>query len=210
MRENTTAIGLAGAVLLLTGMASYATYASADEAGAIARAQEIIGGRCFLCHGARGEAASELFPRLAAQNAAYIAKQLANFKSGERKSDTMRGMAADLVPEDMRALGLFFSRQPSPPHPVSDPALASEGKTIYTQGGAAIEVSACAGCHGPRGHGSTTLPRLAGQVAAYLETQLRQFGKRVRTNDNAVMHNVAEKMTEREIKAVAEYLSTLD
>lgn len=201
------ASGLAASLLLLTGIASYA---SADEAQAFARAQEIVGGRCFLCHGARGEAASELFPRLAAQNAAYIAKQLANFKSGERKSDTMKAMAADLMPEDMRALGLFFSRQPSPPHAVSDPALAAEGEIIYAQGGAAIEVSACAGCHGPHGHGSTTLPRLAGQVAAYLETQLKQFGKRVRTNDNAVMHNVAEKMTEREIKAVAEYLSTLD
>ena len=192
---------------MLVGASSLAR---ADEAQALARAQEIIGGRCFLCHGARGEAASELFPRLAAQNAEYIAKQLANFKSGERKSDTMKGMAADLAPQDMRALGLFFSRQPSPPHAVSDPALAAEGQTIYAQGGAAIPVSACTGCHGPQGHGSTTLPRLAGQVAAYLETQLKQFGKRVRTNDNAIMQDIAARMTEREIKAVAEYLSTLD
>ncbi len=202
-----TAIGIAASALMLVGASSLAR---ADEAQALARAQEIIGGRCFLCHGARGEAASELFPRLAAQNAEYIAKQLANFKSGERKSDTMRGMAADLAPQDMRALGLFFSRQPSPPHAVSDPALAAEGQTIYAQGGAAIPVSACTGCHGPQGHGSTTLPRLAGQVAAYLETQLKQFGKRVRTNDNAIMQDIAARMTEREIKAVAEYLSTLD
>ncbi|HSH06416.1 MAG TPA: c-type cytochrome [Burkholderiales bacterium] len=202
-----TAIGIAASALMLVGASSLAR---ADEAQALARAQEIIGGRCFLCHGARGEAASELFPRLAAQNAEYIAKQLANFKSGERKSDTMKGMAADLAPQDMRALGLFFSRQPSPPHAVSDPALAAEGQTIYAQGGAAIPVSACTGCHGPQGHGSTTLPRLAGQVAAYLETQLKQFGKRVRTNDNAIMQDIAARMTEREIKAVAEYLSTLD
>ena len=202
-----TAIGIAASALMLVGASSLAR---ADEAQALARAQEIIGGRCFLCHDARGEAASELFPRLAAQNAEYIAKQLANFKSGERKSDTMKGMAADLAPQDMRALGLFFSRQPSPPHAVSDPALAAEGQTIYAQGGAAIPVSACTGCHGPQGHGSTTLPRLAGQVAAYLETQLKQFGKRVRTNDNAIMQDIAARMTEREIKAVAEYLSTLD
>jgi cytochrome c553 len=199
-----------GALLCALLLAAPASQARADEAQALARAQEIVGGRCFLCHGARGEAASELFPRLAAQNAEYIAKQLANFKSGARKSDTMKGMAADLTPEDMRALGLFFSRQSSPPHPVSDPALAEEGGALYAKGGAAIEVSACAGCQGPRGHGSTTLPRLAGQVASYLETQLKQFGTRERTNDNAVMHNIAEKMTEREIQAVAEYLSTLD
>ncbi|MDX1376264.1 MAG: c-type cytochrome [Burkholderiales bacterium] len=206
MRALHTTLGLAVSALLVI----CATQAAADEARALARAQEIIGGRCFLCHGARGEAASELFPRLAAQNAEYVAKQLANFKSGERRSDTMQGMAADLTPEDMRALGLFFSRQPSPPHAVSDRALVEEGSAIYAKGGASIEVSACAGCHGPHGHGSTTLPRLAGQVAAYLETQLRQFGKRVRTNDNAIMQDIAAKMTEREMKAVAEYLSTLD
>lgn len=184
--------------------------AADDATWAMARAREIIGGRCFLCHGSRGEAASELFPRLAAQNAEYIAKQLANFKSGERKSDAMKAMAVELSSEDMRALGGFFSRQPSPPHAVTDAALAAEGKSIYAQGGGAIEASACAGCHGPRGHGSTTLPRLAGQVAGYLEAQLKHFGKRERTNDNAVMYAIAEKMTEREIKAVAEYLSTLD
>ena len=207
IRSIRTPLGLAAFALLLAGGVPHAV---ADDAQALARAQEIVGGRCFLCHGARGEAASELFPRLAAQNAEYIAKQLANFKSGERKSDTMQGMAADLTPEDMRALGVFFSRQPSPPHAVSDPALVEEGKAIYAKGGSAIEVSACAGCHGPHGHGSTTLPRLAGQVAAYLETQLRQFGKRVRTNDNAIMQDIAAKMTAREVKAVAEYLSTLD
>jgi len=207
MCEIRSALGALVCVLLLAGPA---LQVRADEVKALARAQEIVGGRCFLCHGARGEAASELFPRLAAQNAEYIAKQLANFRSGARKSDTMKGMAADLTPEDMRALGLFFSRQTSPPHSVSDPSLAEEGGVLYAKGGAAIEVSACAGCHGPRGHGSTTLPRLAGQVASYLETQLKQFGTRERTNDNAVMHNIAEKMTEREIQAVAEYLSTLD
>jgi len=207
MRMFRTVPGVAAAALLLAGATPHAV---ANEAQTLARAQEIIGGRCFLCHGARGEAASELFPRLAAQNAEYIAKQLANFKSGERKSDTMKGMAADLTPEDMRALGLYFSRQPSPPHPVNDAALAAQGKVIYEKGGAAIPVSACAGCHGSQGHGSTTLPRLAGQVAAYLETQLKHFGKRERTNDNAIMQDIAAKMTEDEIKAVAEYLSTLD
>ena len=199
-------MGLAASALLLAGVEVRA----ADDAQTLERAQEIISGRCFLCHGARGEAASELFPRLAAQNAEYIAKQLANFKSGARKSDTMKGMAADLAPQDMRALGVFFSRQPSPPHAVRDAALAQAGEAVYTRGGDAAEVLACAGCHGPRAHGSSTLPRLAGQVADYLETQLKQFGARARTNDNAVMQDIAGKMTEREIKAVAEYLSTLD
>jgi len=176
----------------------------------LARARKIVAGSCFLCHGMQGESATELFPRLAAQNANYIAKQLANFKSGERKSDVMPRMVGALVPEDMRALGLYFSRQPSPPHTQADARLAAQGRVIYRQGGAATEVAACTGCHGERGHGTENLPRLAGQVASYLATQLRNFGTRVRTNDNAVMHTIAAKMTDAEIVAVAEYLSGLD
>jgi len=186
-----------------------ATPALADEA-ALARAQKIVAGSCFLCHGMQGESASELFSRLAAQNAAYIAKQLANFKSGERRSTTMQPMVAELTPEDMSALGLYFSRQKSEPQPTADARLAAQGMMIYKQGGAATEVAACTGCHGERGHGSEQLPRLAGQVASYLAAQIRNFGARERTNDNAMMHSIAAKMTEPEIRAVAEYLSGLD
>jgi cytochrome c553 len=195
--------------LLALCLAVAPTLALADET-AMARAKAIVSGSCFLCHGVQGESATELFPRLAAQNAAYVAKQLANFKSGERKSEVMPRMVGALTPEDMRALGLYFSRQPSPPHPVTDARLAAQGMVVYRQGGTATEVAACIGCHGERGHGSEQLPRLAGQVAGYLAAQLKSFGARVRTNDNAVMHTIAARMTEQEIRAVAEYLSGLD
>jgi cytochrome c553 len=158
----------------------------------------------------QGESATELSPRLAAQNQNYIAKQLANFKSGERKSSAMRPMVTALAPEDMLALGLYFSRQKSEPHPTLDSRLAAQGMFIYRQGGKATEVAACIGCHGERGHGTENLPRLAGQVASYLAAQLKNFGTRERTNDNAVMHSIAAKMTEEEIVAVAEYLSGLE
>jgi cytochrome c553 len=181
----------------------------ADEA-ALARAGKIVAGSCFLCHGMQGESASELFSRLAAQNAEYVANQLANFKSGERRSTTMQPMVAKLTPEDMSALGLYFSRQKSEPQPTADARLAAQGLVIYKQGGAATEVAACNGCHGERGHGSEKLPRLAGQMASYLAAQIRGFGTRERTNDNAVMHSIAAKMTEPEVRAVAEYLSGLD
>jgi cytochrome c553 len=180
------------------------------EDAELARARKIVAGTCFLCHGMQGESATELFPRLAAQNAEYVAKQLANFKSGERKSEIMPRMVGALTPEDMRALGLYFSRQESPPHPSTDAKLAAQGMVIYRRGGSATEVAACTGCHGERGHGSAQLPRLAGQVASYLARQISNFGARVRTNDNAVMHTIAEKMTGDEIRAVAEYLSGLD
>ena len=158
----------------------------------------------------QGEAGTELSPRLAGQNAAYLAKQLANFKSGERRSSAMRPMVAALTPEDMRAVALYFSRQRAEPHVPVDAQLAARGKVIYEQGGEAAEVAACAGCHGGGAQGSESLPRLAGQFPVYLTTQLKQFSSRQRTNDNAVMHTVAVRMTAEEIEAVAAYLGSLD
>jgi cytochrome c553 len=183
--------------------------ALADEP-ALERARKIVAGSCFLCHGTHGESATELFPRLAGQNAVYLAKQLANFKSGERRSSAMQPMVAALTPEEMRALGGYFATQKSEPHPVTDARLAAQGMVVYRQGGAATAAAACTGCHGERGEGTENLPRLAGQVASYLATQLRNFGSRERNNDNAVMHTIAARMTQAEIRAVAEYLSGLD
>jgi cytochrome c553 len=184
--------------------------ASALADDTLERARKIVSGSCFLCHGAHGESATELYPRLAAQNAEYIARQLANFKSGERRSSVMQPMVAALTPEEMKALGRYFSAQKSEPHPTSDPKLAAQGMLVYRQGGAATEAAACTGCHGERGEGTANLPRLAGQVAPYLAKQLRNFGSRERTSLNSAMHTIAARMTEAEILAVAEYLSGLD
>ena len=192
------------AFLLLTAMlAASAAQAQSDEA----RAKKIIGGVCFVCHGAEGESSSEVFPRLAGQNAEYIAKQLEAFKSGKRKSTAMGEMVAKLSPEDMMALGKFFEKQKVEPEPAKDADLAGVGKYIYLHGNKFSGVPACASCHGKDGHGSASLPRLAGQYANYIETQLKQFNKRERTNDNAVMHTIVEKMTPMEMAAVAEYIS---
>jgi cytochrome c553 len=177
--------------------------AQADEA----RARKIVSGVCFVCHGAEGESSSEQFPRLAGQNSEYIAKQLDNFKSGKRKSTAMSSMVEKLTPDEMVALGKYFERMAAPAQPPKDPALAAVGGYIYEHGNRYSGVPACVGCHGPRAHGTATLPRLAGQFAHYTETQLKLFNKRERTNDNAVMHAITEKMTALEMAAVAEYLS---
>ena len=193
-----------GRVLVLaTLMVAVLAPAQADEA----RAKKIIGGSCFLCHGAEGESASEVFPRLAGQNAEYIAKQLENFKSGKRKSSAMANMVTDLSPEDMAALGQFYASRPAHKEAAKDTQLAAVGQYIYHQGNKFSGVPSCASCHGPEGAGSNALPRLAGQHAAYLDNQLKQFNKRERNNDNAVMHTVVEKMTPLEMAAVSEYLS---
>lgn len=180
-----------------------AAIAQADEA----RAKKIISGSCFLCHGATGESTSELFPRLAGQHHEYIAKQLENFKSGARKSSAMRDMATKLTSEEMLALGKFFEKQNIPNETVNDPQLASVGKSIFQNGNKLSGLPACASCHGAEAKGTGSLPRLAGQYAGYLETQLKQFNARERTNDNAVMHDIVVKMSPLEMSAVAEYLS---
>jgi cytochrome c553 len=177
--------------------------AQADEA----KAKKIVSGVCFVCHGMQGESASEVFPRLAGQHAEYTTKQLDNFKSGKRKSTAMADMVAKLTPEDMVALGKYFEKQPTHTEPVQNADLAGMGKYIYLHGNKFSGVAACASCHGTNANGTSQLPRLAGQHATYLESQLKQFHERERTNDNAVMHAIVSKMTPLEMAAVAEYLS---
>jgi cytochrome c553 len=175
----------------------------------LARAEEIVQGKCFICHGAEGESSSPVFPRLAGQNATYLARQLADYRSGKRKSSAMQPMVDDLTPADFQALGAFFASRATIGHAVADPDLAQMGRFIYLRGNPYSGVASCATCHGNDAHGTETLPRLAGQHAQYTENQLRQFNTRERTNDNAVMHAIASKLTELELKAVASYISGL-
>lgn len=191
---------VASAALLGAGGA----WAQADEA----RAKKIAGGSCFLCHGANGESTSEAFPRLAGQHAGYIARQLEAFKSGQRKSTAMADMVARLTPDEMLALGKYYEQMSLPREEAKDPQLAAMGRYIYHNGNKFSGVPACASCHGAAGEGTPTLPRLATQFSGYLHNQLKSFGKRERTTDNAVMHAVVDKMTELEMAAVAEYLSS--
>jgi cytochrome c553 len=175
----------------------------------LARGEEIVQAKCFICHGAEGESSSPAFPRLAGQNANYMLRQLNDYKSGRRKSSTMQPMVEDLVESDFKALGAFFASRTTHGHEVQDPELAAVGLYIYKRGNPDAGVAACASCHGANAHGTDSLPRLAGQHAQYTVNQLKLFNKRERTNDNAVMHGIASKLTELEAKAVAAYLSGL-
>ena len=192
------------AALLLAG-----TVAQAQNAE-LARAEEIVQGQCFICHGMDGESSSPVFPRLAGQNAAYVARQLSDYKSGKRVSSAMQPMVRDLNAADFKALGAWFASRKPQAHAVEDAELAQVGRFIYQRGNPYSGVAACAACHGPKGHGTEALPRLAGQHALYTENQLKAFNKRQRTNDNAVMHLIASKLTELEMKAVSSYISGLE
>ncbi len=172
-------------------------------------AKPIVQEKCSLCHGEQGEASSAIYPRLAGQNKNYLIKQLKNFRDGKRKSDTMNEMAKGLSDEQIEALAEYFSSKPAKSHRVRDKALAAVGAYIFHKGNKFSGIPACASCHGEQGLGTDKLPRLAGQHKRYVADQLHAFNERARTNDNAVMHTIANKLTELEIEAVALYVSGL-
>ena len=181
----------------------------ADEAALVLRGEELVMGRCFLCHGATGDSSSPLYPKLAGQNMEYMLKQLRNFKRGERDSSDMRKVVADMDENDMRSAAFFFSRQQPSRGNSAYAEMRAVGEKLFSQGDPAKGLKPCRECHGDNGAGSTTLPRIAGQHTLYIETQLTLFEERKRTNDNAQMQDIAKRLTTDEIRAVAEYLRSL-
>ncbi len=186
-------------------------WAQAYHPGDPAKAQQTVTQVCAACHGADGNSVIPANPKLAGQPAEYIAKQLAEYKSGQRKNPVMGGMSAALSPEDMKNLGAYFSSQAPKSGVAKDKELVALGQKIFRGGNAASGVAACAACHSPSGAGiPAQYPRLAGQHPDYVLAQLQAFRSGERANDPAgMMQAIAARMTDREIKAVAEYLAGL-
>ena len=177
-----------------------------------AQAQQIVAKVCAACHATDGNSVSPANPVLAGQHGDYIAKQLADFKANkERKNPVMLGMAAQLSPQDMKNLGAYFEAQKPKTRAAKDPALVKVGQQIYRGGIMAKGVAACASCHGPAGAGvPAQFPRVAGQYAEYSVAQLQGFRAGERANDpNSMMRTIAVKLSDGEIKAVAEYIAGL-
>lgn len=165
-------------------------------------------GTCGSCHGTTGVSGQPKYPRLAAQNANYLAAQLKAFR-GQTRGDAdaigfMWGMAAPLDDETIDALAQYYATQRPPAGHTGDAALAARGRTIYEKGVEAVGVPACAACHGPDAHGMGDFPRLAGQHAQYVMKQLASFQSNMR--NVAVMHGVAQGLKEEQMRAVAAYL----
>lgn len=178
-----------------------ASAAKSPEAPAVVKA------KCSVCHGDAGETAGEDFPRLSGQHEAYLAKQLQDFRAGKRTGLMVR-QAKGLSDADIAAIAAYYAAQPVPPPATPPSEKAAAGRALYVNGKSGA-TPACMVCHGEAARGTPQLPRLAGQHADYLERQLKDFNLRKRTNDNAVMHEVAESLTPAEMRAVAEYLAGL-
>ena len=181
-----------------------------------ARGQTIAAKICAACHGPDGNSTAPTNPKIAGQFSEYLQKQLGDFKAQQgkkaaRESPVMAPMVANLSPEDMHNVAAYYAGQKLRPATASDKDLAALGQKLWRGGNAASGVPACAGCHGPAGAGiPAQFPRLAGQFAEYVVTQLKAFRDGARGNDpNGMMRGVAAHMTEREIRAVAEYAAGL-
>ena len=172
--------------------------------------ERLVRERCQKCHGLHGESTEPEFPKLAGQNADYMTRQMANFKTGVRKSTRMKEKVEDLTGGEMRALAEYFSAQSLVPERGGRAQLVEVGRRLYFTGHFDRGITACTTCHGPSGRGALYLPRVAGQNPQYLATQLRAFRDHSRTSPNMVMHTVVENISDGEIDAVAEFLSVME
>ncbi|MFT4173455.1 MAG: c-type cytochrome [Rhodocyclaceae bacterium] len=192
----------------------------------MAKAKQTAEQVCAACHGADGNSIIPANPSLAGQHSAYIYKQLHDFKGWdgkqpERPNPVMTGMATPLSQDDMKALAAYFSTQKPKGGQAKNKDTLDLGRRIWRAGDQAKGLPACAGCHGPAGAGlPAQFPRLAGQHPEYVEAQLKAFrdssdtakpdAKHVRANDSALMmQTIAGRMTDTEIKAVADYVAGL-
>lgn len=196
--------------------AAVAVFAAQAHAQDAAKAQNIANQVCAACHAADGNSIAPANPKIAGQFPEYLHKQLADFKpqggkKPARESPIMMGMVANLSDADMKGLAAFYAGQKLKPAAAADKNLAALGQKLWRGGNTATGVPACAGCHGPAGAGMPAqYPRLAGQYAEYVAAQLKAFKEGGRANDpNGMMRGVTARMTEREIRAVAEYAAGL-
>ena len=189
-------------------------------------------GECTACHGADGNSPSPAFPKLASLGERYLLKQmqdiLCGFKSAEeqkaskctaRSVPTMAGQLDAFSQQDLADIAAYYASQPIQVGQ-ADPELVALGEQIYRAGIKEKGVAACTACHSPTGKGNAPagFPALGGQHAAYIDTQLKAFregadynGERGRNNDGdtKIMRAVADKLSDREIEAVASYISGL-
>lgn len=181
-----------------------------------AAAGEAKAGLCGGCHGADGNSEDATYPRLAGQYAGYIAKQVKDFKAGLRNNnDTMAGMAASVeADQDAWDIGAYFAKQKMTKSLTpANKDLVAAGEKIFLKGNPDTGVYPCVSCHGESGKGKaanvSAFPVIGGQHRDYIIKQLKDFRADARSNDPAGMMNmVAKKLTDKEIEAVAEYLST--
>jgi cytochrome c553 len=187
-----------------------------DAAGGNPKAGKVKSELCQGCHGPNGISVDPTtFPHLAGQFSGYIEKQITDFQKGKRNNDTMSPMAATIVSkEDLKDIAAYFSSQKQMKGKPEKSKLVQKGKDIFMNGNPRSGVYGCKNCHGEAGKGkspnNSLFPVIGGQTKDYLIKQLKDFKAGKRVNDPAgMMGDIAKKLSDEEIKAVAEFVSTL-
>lgn len=167
---------------------------------------------CASCHGADGNSPLAMNPKLAGQSAKYMVKQLQDFKSGAREGAIMASMVLSLSDQDMEDIAAWYSSQQATIQG-ADPESLELAERLYRAGNSEIEVAACSACHSPTGKGNAPagFPSLSGQHPEYTLQQLKNFRSGARQNDgSAMMRTVVERLTDKELEALASYVSGLN
>ena len=167
---------------------------------------------CAACHGATGVSAAPIYPNLAGQGERYLAKQITEIKAGNRVVPEMVPFVGSLTQQDIDDIAAFYASQPAP-QGAADPKLVDVGEQLYRFGNAKKGIPACGACHSPTGQGNALagFPQISGQHAQYTAKQLRDFreGDRVNDGDTKIMRTIAEKLSNKEVDALASYISGL-
>ena len=198
------------ASLALTPALSFAADAAQPAKPDLTKGEASFTTVCVACHGPDANSLIAANPTLAQQHPEYLIKQITEFKSGKRANPIMMGMASTLPTEDdVRNVAYYIASKPAKPGTAKDKDLVAQGERIYRGGAADRQIAACAGCHSPNGAGiPAQYPRLAGQQSEYVIAQLTAFREGTRQNSAQMAQEVA-KLNDKEIKALAEFISGL-
>ena len=214
-RSHSLFMALALSLGLSSAVAVSNSFAQAPAKLDLKRGEQIAAQVCAACHGADGNSGSPANPKLAGQHADYLYKQLTNFKikagakQAERMNPIMVGFATALTDADMKNVAAFYATQRYKPAAAKNKDSVEQGQKIYRAGIADKGVPACAGCHSPNGAGIPAQnPRIGGQYGEYTEAQLISFRQGGRKN-SAQMATIASRLSDQEIRAVADYAAGL-
>ncbi len=201
------------ASVIVLGAVSQVAMAEGDAAAGKTKAAA-----CFACHGADGNSAAPTFPKLAGQGERYLIKQIHDIKAKTRSVPAMAGLTDNLSDQDIADIAAYFAGQTTSMDQAKKEPLA-KGEQIFRAGIRDRGVPACTACHTPTGSGNALagFPRLGGQHADYVATQLKAYragadgdsAGRANDGDTMPMRSVAAHLSDSEIAALANYVSGL-
>ena len=163
---------------------------------------------CLSCHGPGGASQIAINPILSGQHEEYLRRQLIFYRDNPKSNLVMAPMASALSDQDINDISAYLSSRPPAISGAQDMALAESAESLYRGGDISRNIPACSACHGPTGAGvAPEYPALSGQYAEYVITALNGYNNG--TRPNAIMSSISSRLTEDEIKALAEYISGL-